>query len=266
MADAKKCKLTSGARLGAAMLLCFLAARAGGAENPPAAGVPGTAPESAPSYFLYATRVYEQAQQKFQVASNDATLAWQLGRACADLADAATNDTQCAALAQEGINASRQAIARQSNSAAAHYYLGVNLGQWARVKKWSALKSIGEMERAFEQAAALDAKVDYAGPDRCLGLLYRDAPGWPLSVGSNSKARKHLAKAAELVPDFPENQLNLLESYLKWGERKAANACLPTAEQTLEKAKSKLTGPAWTASWRDWNHRLAADKKKLQAK
>ncbi len=76
------------------------------------------------------------------------------------------------------------------NSAPAHYYLAMNLGQLARTEFLGALKLVREMEREFKTAAELDAQFDFAGPERSLGLLYRDAPGWPVSIGSKRKARE----------------------------------------------------------------------------
>ena len=125
---------------------------------------------------------------------------------------------QRAALAEQGIAACRQAIARESNSAPAHYYLGMNLGQLAQTKGLGALRLVNQMEREFTPGARAGRAVRLRGPDRNLGLLYRDAPAIG-SVGSRSKAREHLERAVELAPQYPENRLNLIEAYLKWGER-----------------------------------------------
>ena len=149
-----------------------------------------------------------QAQAHYRDAPDEATAAWQFARACFDLADLATNKTERASLAEQGIAACQQAIARESNSAPAHYYLGMNLGQLARTKGLSALKLVTQMQREFTRARDLEEQLDWAGPDRSLGLLYRDAPAIG-SIGSRSKAREHLKRAVELAPRYPENRLNL---------------------------------------------------------
>ena len=77
-------------------------------------------------------------------------------------------------------------IARESNSAPAHYYLGMNLGQLARTKGLAALRLVSQMEHEFTRARELDEQLDWAGPDRNLGLLYRDAPAIG-SVGSRAE-------------------------------------------------------------------------------
>ena len=121
-------------------------------------------------------------------------------------------------MAQAGIAACRHLLARDPKSAAGHYYLAMDFGQLAEAEAPSiaAYKLVQEIEREFKAAAELDERFDYAGPPRCLGLLYRDAPGWPVSIGSKRKAREWLEHAAALAPEYPENQLNLAESQLRW--------------------------------------------------
>src|SRR2546426_2472233 len=63
--------------------------------------------------------VYLASRQRWERETNSAEAAWQFARACFDRADFATNDTQRAALAEQGIAASRRAIELQPKSAAA---------------------------------------------------------------------------------------------------------------------------------------------------
>jgi tetratricopeptide (TPR) repeat protein len=208
---------------------------------------------------------FHRAQIQFQSNTNGATAAWQFARACFDFADVATNDTERAALARQGIDACRLLIARDPKSAPAHYYLGMNLAQRARTELLSALKTVKEMEREFKAAADLDKAFDYAGPERNLGLLYRDSPGWPASIGSHRKARAFLEQAAALAPDDPENSLNLIESYLQWKDCDNAVEELKRLDMLWPKAQTNFTGAAWEQSWGDWSMRRAAARKKIEA-
>src|SRR5439155_20091937 len=79
-------------------------------------------------------RIYHEARSRFQESTNSIEAAWQLGRACFDLADVAKTDSQRARLAQEGIDACRTALSRKYSSGPAHYYLAMNLGELARTK------------------------------------------------------------------------------------------------------------------------------------
>jgi hypothetical protein len=140
----------------------------------------------------------------------------------------------------------------------------MNLGQLARTELLGALKLVNEMEREFKMAAALDAQFDFAGPERNLGLLYRDAPRWPVSIGSKSKARAFLEQAEKLAPDCPENNLNLAESFLQWHESDAAKKELDSLDLLWPKAQTNFTGEVWEQSWDDWTTRRADTRKKLE--
>jgi hypothetical protein len=197
---------------------------------------------------------FDQAQIQFESHTNDPVAAWEFARACFDWADWSTNNSQRAAIANDGIAASRHSLAL-TNSAAAHYYLAMNLGQLARSEMLGALKLVHEMEREFKAAAGLDAHFDFAGPERCLGLLYRDAPAWPMSVGSRHAAHEFLESAAAIAPNYPENILNLAETYVAWGDRAAAAKSLAALDALWPRAQQNLTGQAWEESWDDWSKR-----------
>jgi tetratricopeptide (TPR) repeat protein len=165
-------------------------------------------------------------------------------------------------VANEGIAACRRAIDLVPGAAPAHYYLALNLGQLARTRNLSALGIISEMRRELETARQLDRAYDYAGPDRTLGLLYLGAPGWPLSFGSNRKAREHLQRAVNLSPDYPENRLALLEACLKWDDKKGVASELRSIASLLPQARKTLSGAEWTQAWADWSRRWQAALKK----
>jgi hypothetical protein len=210
----------------------------------------------------YARRNFQEAQARYRSAPGGPTAAWQFGRACFEVAEFAASRSERAALAEEGIAACRLAIARESNSAPAHYYLGMNLGQLARTKGLGALKLLDQIEQAFARARDLDEHLDYAGADRHLGVLYRDAPAIG-SVGSRTRARARLKRATELAPQYPENGLNLIEAYVKWGERVDAARELKALAAAWPTARSNFVGAAWAASWADWDQRLQKLRKKL---
>jgi tetratricopeptide (TPR) repeat protein len=213
-------------------------------------------------FAAYAQRNFRAAQARYRDAPGEVAAGWKFARACFDVAEFATNNTDRAAVAEQGIAAAQQAIARESNSAPAHYYLGMNLGQLARTKGLTALKLVLQMQREFTRAHDLEEQLDWAGPDRNLGLLYRDAPALG-SIGSRSKARAHLGRAVELAPQYPENRLNLIEAFLQWGESNNARRELAALEEVWPGARTSFAGEAWTASWADWELRLMKLKKKL---
>lgn len=260
MATPKKVNLTDarsllaiGVRIGILCLVCLFVGLPTGRSQ---------STQAVESHVARFQRLYSEARNHWRAHTNDATAGWQFARACFDWADFAKNDTERAERAEEGIAVSRQAIALDPKSAGAQYYLGLNLGQLAQTKLWGALKLIDSMEAALKATIDLDAKFDYAGAHRSLTLLYRDAPGWPTSVGSRSKARQHLQKALDLAPEYPGNQLCSLESQLKWGETKAVRARIPAVEEKLNAARVTFTGDQWKRDWEEWDERWEKVKAK----
>src|SRR6266508_2368456 len=120
------------------------------------------------SFVVRAREVFAAAQKRHLAEPTNAVAAWEFARACFDRAEYATNDTERVIIADQGIAACRRLLARQTGSAPAHYYLGMNLGQLARTKTLGALRIVNEMETEFKAARTRDGQFDHAGPDRNL--------------------------------------------------------------------------------------------------
>lgn len=211
-----------------------------------------------------AKSIFTTAQKRFLAEPTNAAVAWEFGRACFDLGELATNNIEKAGVAEQGIAACRQAITNNPASAPAHYYLGMTLGELADTKRnLAALRMVKEMEREFKAACELDECFDFAGPDRNLGLLYLESPVIG-SIGSRRKAREHLQRAIELAPAYPENRLNLVEAFLKWGDRNVATGEFKALEAMWPTARSNFLGEAWGQNWVGWEKRLAIVRKKVR--
>ena len=198
---------------------------------------------------------YGRTQSEYRAKTNDTAAAWQFARACYDLADFATDDHRRAALASQGIDACKQLVAREPNSAPGHYYLAMNMGQLARTKSLGALKLVRDMEVEFKTALDLNDHLDFGGPARSLGMLYRDAPGWPTSIGSKRKAATYIQQAMKIAPDFPENRLTLIETDLKWRDIDSAKKELEALDAAWAQAQKSFTGETWERDWVDWTKR-----------
>lgn len=205
---------------------------------------------------------FEARREAYETRGTNFDACWQFARACFDWAEFSTNDFQRAKVAEIGIKASRDAIARNAGGVEGHYYLGMNLGQLAKTRGLSALRLVDQMEAEFKLAQRLDEKFDFAGPDRNLGLLYRDVPSIG-SIGSRSKAKTHLLRAVELAPEFPENRLNLAETRVSWKDFDGARQQLNALETSLAQARKLFSGAAWETAWTDWEQRLAKLRRQL---
>jgi tetratricopeptide (TPR) repeat protein len=206
-------------------------------------------------------RSYTTAREVWQKNPADRDAAWQFARACFDLAE--VDEDNRAKIAEEAIGACQAALLRNTN-VGNYYYMALNFGQLARTKKLGALRLVSDMESVLRKAIELDPKFDFAGPHRTLGMLYRDAPGWPASIGNRSKAKQQLLKAVELAPDYPDNQISLIESLLQWGELRNARTAVSDAEPYLRQARLKLMGERWRQTWRDWDERWEKIRRKTE--
>lgn len=215
----------------------------------------GTATMGSRDLAARAAERFVEAQEKHRAQPANTEAAWQFARAAFELAEFSTNHVQRAVIAQQGIQACREVLARGVREAPVHHYLAMNLGQLARTRSLGALRIVDEMEREFKMARALDEHLDHAGPDRNLGLLYLEAPRIG-SIGNRSKARQHLLRAVELAPDFPENRLSFAEACLRWTDFHLARRELKALEELWPAARAKFSGQDWEASWMEWESRL----------
>lgn len=219
-----------------------------------------------PQFLREAEKAYRAALLHYRTAPTNVDVVIQFARASFDRAEFAANSSERADLAEPAINACEHGLTVNEKSAALHYYLALNLGQLARTKSLGALKLVRQMETEFVRSVELNSELDYAGPDRNLGMLYLEAPGWPTSIGNHSKARQHLMRAVQIAPDYPENHLDLLEAYIKLNDDVGAQREAKRLFALLPQARLKLTGDEWASSWADWDARWHAFEAKLAEK
>lgn len=242
-------------------LLCCLAGPARAVEPASPASAALTNAVARAEKDLAATR------QSFATEPTNSIAAWHLGRACFTWGKLLPDPAAKEKIFTEGVAACRRSIALDPKSAPGHYYLGMNIGRIADLKRnLAAFRMVREVEKSFERVRALDEKFSHAGADRNLGLLYQHAPGWPLSVGDKKLGRQHLTRAVELAGDYPENRLNLAEAALDWKDLKLVETELAALEKLWPIAKTNLIGPEWEFDWQDWEMRRADLERKLAPK
>lgn len=213
------------------------------------------AAEKTPTAAERLEAAYAEERRRHLGDTNQPGPACELARIAFDLAETPIPARRREELALEGIAACQSTLVHHPNEPGAHYYLGMNLGQLARVRPFSALRLVGKMRAAFERARQLEEGFDHAGPDRNLGLLYREAPGWPASIGDRIRARRHLLRAVELDPQHPENRLNVAESGLRWKDPDLVWPQIEALEKLWPEARRRLTGTEWENTWIDWDRR-----------
>jgi len=234
------------------------------ADSPPSP-IPATAPTAPRTTDLQGE--FDAARSAWMAAKPSSTqslpLVHEFCRCAYDLAAVQTHHAERARITRLGIEAAEASLVHHPRSAPTWYYLSLNLGELARTKSLGALKLLPRIRDGLEAARTLDESLDGAGPDRTLGLLYLEAPGWPASLGSRTKAREHFLKAVALAPDYPGNQLCLAEALFRWRELDSAKAQLLVLDGIWAQARSRLSGPRWEADWSEWNQRRDALRQAL---
>lgn len=125
----------------------------------------------------------------------------------------------------------------------------------ASASSW--LPPLGEIERIAKQLEALRAGSPGEHlPYMLLGALYRELPGWPLSIGDKKKSFELLTAGLKLVPNDAEMLLQMAETQRALGDK-------PRAVATFRLCIEKGTGPAelsWeTQDARDWAKKVLSE-------
>ena len=86
----------------------------------------------------------------------------------------------------------------------------------------------------------LKINPNHAGAHHVLGVLYRKAPGRPLSIGNKKKALQYAKKAAGLDPQSLKYAVGLAEVYLALDKKDDAKK---TLEDVLAMPPNPTYGP-----------------------
>ncbi len=146
--------------------------------------------------------------------------AWEASRVCKYLGDKYENDAKVPVL-EKGEKFARKAIEINPDKVEGHFWLGVCLGRIGEERGvLNSLFLVGPIKDEMDKVLAIDPKYD--GAHHVLGVLYRKAPGWPLSSGDINKAEEHALLAVKYGPDRILNHIGLAEVYMAKDRNKEA--------------------------------------------
>jgi tetratricopeptide (TPR) repeat protein len=151
-----------------------------------------------PAAAAEAVALYQKATEA-DPANYD--LWWRLARACWWLGDHVPREKRLA-IYDQGKAAAEKAVALRAQGRDGHYWLGVCLGRTGEER--GVLNSLFLVNPiAEEMETVLAIHPDDAEAEHVLSILYRKAPGWPLSRGDMQKslalARSSVANRPDLV-------------------------------------------------------------------
>ncbi len=177
------------------------------------------------------------ADKAIGIDKNYETL-WRAARAAAWL-----TDDERGGFAERGIQYAREAVGLDGKRVEGEYWLGVNVGQLARLK--SSTKLVPEVVAAAKLAAQADEKYDWAGPLRLLGATYARAPAPPTSVGDLDEGLRILHHAVEIAPKHPLNRLFYCDALLR-------NKDYDAAERECQLVVQTPQAPDWARRLPEW--------------
>jgi hypothetical protein len=126
-------------------------------------------------------------------------------KAAYDAGRLATDKTARERSFAKGMEIAKARLATNPDDSEGLYWLAINMGAHALERgKMSALPVVPRMEALLLRLDQVDARYESAGAARVLGRLYHQAPAI-VSVGSNKKAERFLAKAMSLAPSHAGN-------------------------------------------------------------
>lgn len=205
----------------------------------------------------------EAALAKYQealAAGEDAYGAyWRMARAEYWIGDHTAGKTAKKRVFEMGIYHARKAVQLSPDRPEGHFWLGVCYGVYGEakgvLKSLALVKPIKECMRRTEE---IEPGHDMGGPDRVLGRVYYELPGF--AGGSKKKSLEHLLKSLEHGPNVGLTYVYLADTYAALDEIDKAREALefvlsmdphpdllPEMAEEREMARKRLDGKSFKA-------------------
>lgn len=176
---------------------------------------------------------------------------WKGARTLCLIAQATPSPATKAACASEAFTYAKRARLVQPRRVEGRYFLALSAGLVAETRDVGGLGLVPTIESEAIEAARLDRSYEAAGPDRLLGQLYHQAPGFPVSVGDVDLALEHLQEAVRQAPGYAPNRIALAEVYMDEGREAEARAVVaPLIGSAMD------LPPGWPGRWEKLRSRL----------
>lgn len=150
-----------------------------------------------------------------------------------------------AALAASAVDAGQWCLRRAPASARCDYGFALALGMQARERRSTAVEGLKLMVEHLRRAAAEDASLDAAGPDRVLATVLVRAPAWPLGPGDPEGALEAARRAVARAPSHAPNHLALAEALLATGAADEARAAAERGRTLAREEARDPDAPEW---------------------
>ncbi|MFC1848666.1 tetratricopeptide repeat protein [candidate division CSSED10-310 bacterium] len=146
-------------------------------------------------------------EEVLKIEPNNYDALWQISRCILWFGDHSPEEQQVEIFAR-GMDNAKKAIAANPNATEGHYYHGSCMGKYGSARGiFKSLEFIDPIIEEMNTVLKIDPK--HAKALTVLGILYRKAPPWPVSVGDIEKSEEFLRRSLLVNPDSVYAHLNL---------------------------------------------------------
>jgi tetratricopeptide (TPR) repeat protein len=153
---------------------------------------------------------HERYKLALQIRSDDYVVLWEAARTAVWLGNYGPKDKQDSYV-RDGIRYANTAVKLKPEGEEGLFYDGVLAGKLAELDINYGPSGLEIIQQRMKQLIDLKSTYVYGGPDRVLAIVLMRAPGSPIGPGDWDLAEKHMKKALEIDPNWPENQLYMAE-------------------------------------------------------
>lgn len=183
----------------------------------------------------------KEAMAKYEkallTAENKYEVYWRLARIAYFIGSRTEDKKDKKIIFSRGIYFGKKAVELEPEKPDGYYWLGVCYGVYGEAR--GVLKSlflVDDIKEAMNKVIELDRTYEDGGPDRVLGRVYHELPGF--AGGSKEKSLEHLLKSIELGPEDAVTRIYLADTYLSLKE-------IDKAREQLDYVLNMKDDPRW---------------------
>ncbi len=155
-------------------------------------------------------RSHERYKQALAIRSDDYVVLWEAARTAVWLGNYGPKERQ-EEWVRNGITYANTALTIKPTGEEALFYDGALAGKLADLDISYGPSGLETIQKRMRQLIDQKSTYIYGGPDRVLAIVLMRAPGSPIGPGDWDLAEKHMTRAFEIDPTWPENQLYMAE-------------------------------------------------------
>ena len=211
-------------------------------------------------------RSHAAYKQALSIRADDYVVLWEAARTAVWLSNYGPEDKQ-EDYARDGITWANTAVKIKPDGEEGLFYDGALAGKIAELDMAYGIDGLETIQKRMRQLIEMKSTYIYGGPDRVLAIVLMRSPGSPIGPGDWDEAEKHMTRALEIDPNWPENQLYMAELEFGLAKHRDDAKYAESARARLQKhflsddAKSPMGSKFEFDEWQKDARKLLEDNK-----